>query len=203
MEPRNPADFEPAAATRRDFLKKFLATAIGALVVAVPALAGLAAFFDPVKRKLCATAGAGNAGGGAVADEMFTTIAPLEAVPADGVPRKFQVIAERIDAWTKHPASPVGAVYLKRDKETPDKVAAFNVVCPHAGCFVEPAAGGAFQCPCHNSLFHPDGSIVEGKCVSPRGLDPQEIDPEALRRGLVRIKFQNFVPGTAERKPLA
>lgn len=202
MDPRNSAEFEPLA-SRRSFLKKFLATTIGGLVVAVPALAGLAAFFDPVKRKLAAGIGANGSGAAAAADEAYTTIAPLEAVPADGVPRKFQVIAERIDAWTKHPASPVGAVYLKREKETPDKVTAFNVVCPHAGCFVEPAPGGAFQCPCHNSLFHADGSIVEGKCVSPRGLDPQEIDPEALRRGLVRIKFQNFVPGTAERKPLA
>jgi Rieske Fe-S protein len=196
MDPDNPADSQPAA-TRRAFLSKFLATAIGGLVVAVPGVAGLAVFFDPVRRKLQA-GGGGNAG-----DDRFTTVATLEAVPADGLPRKFQVIADRVDAWTKHPASPVGAVYLKREKDTPDKVVAFNVVCPHAGCFVEPAAGGAFKCPCHNSLFSGDGSIVRGQCVSPRGLDEQEVDPAAIKNGLVRIRFQNFVSGTPERKPLA
>jgi Rieske Fe-S protein len=200
MDPDNSADSQPAAGTRRAFLSKFLATAIGGLAVAVPGLAGLAVFFDPVRRKLQA------GGGGSAGDERFTTVATLDAVPADGLPRKFQVIADRVDAWTKHPASPVGAVYLKRETDTPDKVVAFNVVCPHAGCFVEPAAGGAqggFKCPCHNSLFNGDGSIVPGQCVSPRGLDEQEVDPAALKSGLVRIKFQNFMPGTPERKPLA
>jgi nitrite reductase/ring-hydroxylating ferredoxin subunit len=200
MDPDNPADSQPAAAvvgTRRACLSKFLAIVIGGLVAAVPTLAGLAVFFDPVRRKLQGGE-AGNAG-----DERFTTVATLDAVPADGLPRKFQVIADRVDAWTKHPASPVGAVYLKREKDTPDKVVAFNVVCPHAGCFVEPAAGGAFKCPCHNSLFNGDGSIVHGQCVSPRGLDEQEVDPAALMNGLVRIKFQNYLPGTPERKPLA
>ena len=201
MDPDSPSNFQPAAAavpTRRAFLRKFLATAIGGVVAAVPALAGLAVFFDPVRRKVM-----GASGGGAAGDDHFTTVATLDAVPADGLPRKFQVIADRVDAWTKHPASPVGAVYLKREKDTPDKVVAFNVVCPHAGCFVEPAAAGAFRCPCHNSLFNGDGSIVPGQCVSPRGLDEQDVDPAALKNGLVRIKFQNFVPGTPERKPLA
>jgi Rieske Fe-S protein len=199
MDPNQPQGSQPLVATRRAFLSKFLATAIGGLVVAVPALAGLAVFFDPVRRKL-------QGGGGNSGDDRFTTVATLDAVPADGLPRKFQVIADRVDAWTKHPASPVGAVYLKREKDTPDKVVAFNVICPHAGCFVEPAAGeaqGGFKCPCHNSLFNGDGSIVPGQCVSPRGLDEQEIDPAALKAGLVRIRFQNYVPGTLERKPLA
>jgi Rieske Fe-S protein len=191
----------PPAETRRAFLGKFLATAVGGLVTVVPALAGLAVFFDPIRRKWKASGG-GAAGSGSASGDGFTDIARLDAVPADGVPRKFQVLAERVDAWTKHPASPVGAVYVRRDKATPDRVIAFNVVCPHAGCFVEPAAGGAFQCPCHNSLFNADGSIVPGKCVSPRGLDEQEVDPAGLKTGVVRIKFQNYLAGTHERKPL-
>jgi Rieske Fe-S protein len=199
MDPDYPSDSQPAAAeTRRAVLSKFLAAVIGGVVVAVPALAGLAVFFDPVRRQL---QGGGGADDGD--DDRFITVATLDAVPADGLPRKFQVIADRVDAWTKHPASPVGAVYLKREKDAPDTVVAFNVVCPHAGCFVEPAAGGAFKCPCHNSLFNGDGSIVHGHCVSPRGLDEQEVDPAALKSGLVRIKFQNYLPGTPERKPLA
>ena len=179
---------EPAV-PRRDFLKKALAVVIGGIVTTVPAVAGLLAFFHPLRKRVNGTAG------------EFTDIVPLSALPADGMPRRFQVLAERVDAWNKHPAAPVGAVYLKRDPAAPDKVVAFNVVCPHAGCFVEPAAGGAFFCPCHNSAFHPDGSIVKGKCVSPRGLDELAVDERALKAGTVRVKFQNFLAGTHDKIP--
>jgi Rieske Fe-S protein len=197
MEPASSDEALPLPPRRRDLLKKFLASVIGGLVVAVPALAGLAVFFDPVRRKLKAD---GN--GGALAGD-FTDVAPLAAVPADGVPRKFQVLAERVDAWNHHPASPIGAVYLKRLKEAPDVVVAFNVLCPHANCFVEPVAGGAFRCPCHNSAFNADGSIVKGHCVSPRGLDELDVDPDGLEAGVVRVKFQNFVAGKHEKTPVA
>jgi Rieske Fe-S protein len=78
---------------------------------------------------------------------------------------------------------------------------AFNVVCPHAGCFVEPAKEGAFYCPCHNSEFQPNGAIVEGRCVSPRGLDELAVDDAALKAGTIRIRFQNFIAGTHEKIP--
>lgn len=190
--------------TRRGVLTKLLAVLIGGIVVAVPGLAGLLVFFDPVRRKR--GNGADGAAGGK-AKEGFVDIAPLSAVPPDGLPRRFQVLAERIDAWNKHPAAPVGAVYLKRNPATPDKVIAFNVVCPHAGCFVEPGTPnqpggkGGFFCPCHNSSFHPDGSIVKDKCVSPRGLDELVVDDAALKAGSVRVKFQNFIAGTHEKIP--
>src|SRR5438309_4689223 len=47
-------------------------------------------------------------------------------------------------------SSDLGAVYLRR---TPDgKLQAFNVVCPHAGCFVDfLPERGMYLCPCHNS----------------------------------------------------
>ena len=64
---------------------------------------------------------------------------------------------------------------------------------------MEAVAGGGFLCPCHNSSFHPDGSIVQGKCVSPRGLDTLDIDQDALKGGLVRVNFRNFQAGTAEK----
>ena len=188
----------PAAQARRALLKKFLAVVVGAAAATVPGLAGLLVYFDPVRRK-----GSGGAGGG----ENFVDIAPLDALPADGVPRKFQVLAERVDAWNKHAAAPVGAVYLKRTKDAPEKVVAFNVVCPHAGCFVEPGSpaqpggAGGFFCPCHNSAFHPDGSVVKGQCVSPRGLDELAVDESALKSGTIRVRFQNFVAGTHDKRP--
>ena len=169
---------------RRSFLKSALAALVGGIVVVVPAAAGLLVWLDPLRRKR----------GGA----DYVPVTTLDALPPDGKPRKFRIIADRTDAWTKYPRSPIGAVYLKR---TPERLTAFNVVCPHAGCFVDVAKDGdSFLCPCHNSKFHPDGSIVVGQCVSPRGLD--ELEVETTPDGQVRVRFQNFVAGRPERKPV-
>lgn len=179
---------------RRGFMKKFLAMVIGALAMAVPAAAGLLVFVDPVRRKR---------GGGA----DFIPITPLDAVPADGTPLRFQVIADRTDAWTKYENVPLGAVYVKRTKGENSRadaasVEAYNALCPHAGCFVDVAPDGrSFHCPCHNSGFAADGALKPG-AVSPRPMDRLEVDPEALRQGTVRVKFQNFVAGTHEKIPV-
>ena len=40
-------------------------------------------------------------------------------------------------------------------------VQAFNVVCPHAGCFVRfNAERNQYVCPCHNSAFELDGQVI-------------------------------------------
>ena len=179
---------------RRGFFRKFLAMAVGGIVVAVPAAAGLAVFFDPVRKSL-KKGGAAN----------FIPVAPLEAIPADGRPAKFQVIADRADAWNRYKNVPLGAVYVKRTSQGPGadaSVRAWNVVCPHAGCFIDVAADGrAFRCPCHNSGFSATGAQLPG-CVSPRPMDELAVDPEALKQGLVKVQFQNFVAGTAEKKAI-
>jgi menaquinol-cytochrome c reductase iron-sulfur subunit len=180
---------------RRGFFRKLLAMAVGGIVVAVPAAAGLAVFLDPVRKA--------RKQGGSAAD--FIPVAPLNAVPADGRPAKFQVIADRSDAWNRYKNVPLGAVYVKRTAAGPGgdpAVRAWNVVCPHAGCFVDVAADGrSFRCPCHNSGFSETGAQLPG-CVSPRPMDELPVDPDALKRGLVKVQFQNFVAGTGEKKAI-
>jgi Rieske Fe-S protein len=187
---------------RRGFFRKFLAVAIGGIVAAVPAAAGLAVFFDPVRKSLRKGGAAG-----------FVPVAPLDAVPADGRPVKFQVIADRADAWNRYQNVPLGAVYVRRTgggngagngtgAGADPAVRAWNVVCPHAGCFVDVAADGrSFRCPCHNSGFSETGAPLPG-CVSPRPMDELTVDPDALKQGLVKVQFQNFVAGTAEKKAI-
>jgi len=179
---------------RRAFFKKFLAMVIGTVAVAVPAAAGLLVFLDPVRRK--------RGSAGAAAD--FVPVAPLDAIPADGAPRRFQVISDRVDAWTKYRNVPLGAVYVKRtagDGGGAGSVVAFNALCPHAGCFVNVAADGrSFHCPCHNSGFNADGSVKPG-AVSPRPLDTLDVDADGLKQGLVRVRFQNFEAGIHDKKP--
>jgi len=179
-------DSPPTPESRRSFLREVATLVVGAVVTAVPALAGLFAFLDPLQRR-------GGAAG-------FVRITSLEALPADGIPRKFPVLADKVDAWTKSPAAPVGAVYLRRtDAKT---VRALNVVCPHAGCFVDYLPDRkSYFCPCHNSSFASDGTINDPGSPSPRPLDSLEVEVRHERE--VWVRFQNFQAGHREKKPVA
>src|SRR6266478_3679943 len=84
----------PTQPARRGFLKKISATLLGALATLVPIGAGLSVLFDPLRRK-------SNAG-----DYLLVTA--LGALPEDGMPRKFSVVASHADAWNRIPQVPVG-----------------------------------------------------------------------------------------------
>lgn len=170
---------------RRSFFKKLAANVVGALITLVPFAAGLAVWLDPARRK-------GSAGG------QLVRVANLNALPDDGVPRKFAVVANRVDAWNRSPETTIGAVYLRREKG--GKPRAFNVVCPHAGCFVDYAAAkGSYLCPCHNSTFALDGKINDPKSPSPRDLD--ELEVEIRDDSEVWVKFQNYRAGISKKIP--
>ena len=177
---------QPPNAERRDFFKKAAAAAISAVVGLIPALAGLAVILDPLRRK--------SAAGG------FVRVTSLAALPNDGVPRKFPVLADRTDAWNKFPQTPVGAVYLRR---TGEKTAeALNVACPHAGCFVDfVAARAGYFCPCHNSAFGLDGKVIDPRSPSPRAMDALEV--EVRNDAEVWVRFQNYQAGKAEKISVA
>jgi menaquinol-cytochrome c reductase iron-sulfur subunit len=177
---------EPPNQERRGFLKQALCIVIGGLVSIVPLAAGLAVFLDPLRKKKAA------------AETGLIRVTSLNALPDDGIPRKFAVIADKMDAWNKYPQIPVGAVYLRRTKE---KVEALNVVCPHAGCFVDfKATLQCYLCPCHNSSFQLDGSRLDKDSPSPRGMDPLTVE---IRGSEVWVAFQKFQAGKAERIPEA
>ena len=197
---------------RRRFLAGAAAAGAGGLALLAPLWSGLRVALDPLRRRR------GEAG--------FVRVTTLSALPDDGAPRKFPVVASRVDAWNTFASVPVGAVYLRRlesgggttqgmddgpDAENlPDAarrsdaagVKAFNVVCPHAGCFVTLAADRSrFVCPCHKSSFGLDGAVNDPSSPSPRGLDA--LDVEVRDGGEVWVRFQNFRPGTPNKTPVA
>lgn len=170
---------------RRAFVKEAAAVAIGGAATLVPVVAGLTVWLDPLRR-----AGDGTGAG-------FLPVTSLEALPADGVPRKFTVVADQRDAWTKTPQVPVGAIYLTRTAER--EVTALQSICPHAGCFVEFRPGQhEFFCPCHNSSFAADGSINDPRSPSPRAMDRLAVE---LRGNQVWVKFQRFQAGHRDPRP--
>src|SRR5687768_12173370 len=180
----NPTD--PPNPERRDFFKKASAVGLGTACALVPLAAGVTVLFDPLRRKT-------EAG-----EKMLITT--LDALPKDGTPQKFAIMASRVDAWNKLPNAPVGAVYLRR---TGDKSAeAINVVCPHAGCFVDFRADKRdYYCPCHNSAFSIDGNISDPKSPAPRGLDTLEVEIRNERE--VWVLFRNFLTGNSKKVPVA
>ena len=175
----------PNQPERREFLAKAAAIGVGSVVTVVPLLAGLATVLDPLRRR------------SASSGPVFVTT--LSALPEDGMPRRFQIIADRADAWNKFPSVPVGAVYLSRKG---NQVLALNVTCPHAGCPVEYKPGlKAFLCPCHDSQFALDGSRSDPNSPSLRAMDSLEAE---VRHGTeVWVKFQQFEAGKADKIPLA
>lgn len=172
---------------RRSFVKKAGALVVGAGAGLIPAAAGLVMFCDPLRRRPTDTLG-------------WIRVASLNGLPDDGVPRKFAVIGTLADAWNKVPMAPIGAVYLRRTGSA--MVQALNVVCPHAGCFVDYLAEQHdYHCPCHGSSFTLDGRIKDPRSPSPRGLDPMAV--EIRNESEVWVRYQNFVAGQKERIPVA
>jgi Rieske Fe-S protein len=152
----------------------------GAVVLLVPAASGLAVFLDPLRRKN--------------GRDKYIPVAPLDAVPDDGIPRQFPVVADRVDAWNRS-REPIGAVYLRRAAGQ-QEVECLSATCPHAGCFVNfDAASDTFKCPCHNSSFQVDGAVIEPS-PSPRPMDT--LDCQVAKQEVL-VKFQEFYSGKQEK----
>jgi menaquinol-cytochrome c reductase iron-sulfur subunit len=171
---------------RRGFFKRICAAVIGAVLGLLPLGAGLNFMFDPVRRK-------GLPG-------ATVRVATLDALPEDGIPRRFQVLANKVDAWNRFSNIPVGAIYLRRVKDRP--IEAFNASCPHAGCSVGfEADRGVYSCPCHKSTFNIAGAILDKSSPASRGLDSLEVELRGGRE--IWVRFQNFQAGRPQKVPLA
>ena len=184
------SDVSPASApSRRGFVAVLAGLGLAGVAWLVPLVSALAAFLHPLRQK-------GPAG-------EPIRLASLEMVPADGTPRRFPVVAPRVNAWTTS-LEPVGAVYLRRTG--PSEVTALQVVCPHAGCTVdyrgsEGEAAGGFMCPCHRAAFDLDGRRLAATSPSPRDMD--QLDVEIRDGDQVWVHFQTFLLGTSDKVPTA
>jgi nitrite reductase/ring-hydroxylating ferredoxin subunit len=170
---------------RRSWLACVLGWGAAILAYVTPVFAGLRAFL--------AAGGRSGAQAG-----QFRRLATLDMLPADGSPVTVPVLAERLDAWNRFPAQPIGAVLLRRTPE--GKVTALNVRCPHAGCtVVYESAKKRLFCPCHAASFDFDGRRLEANSQSPRDLDP--LDVEVREGGEIWVRFQHFRTGVPDRVP--
>jgi Rieske Fe-S protein len=206
----------PSGTPRRGFLTALGAIVAGSLALFAPLVSAVMVILHPVVRRSRNTS----------AETTYYRVAHVSAVPSNGHPRQFAVTADQRDAWTSAPNQRIGAVYLRRqatqspsgeagdqtdvetDVETDGKaksladpngvqIEAFNVICPHAGCFVGfRAADEHFHCPCHNSSFGIDGGVIPPS-PSARGLDRLAVKVDA--DGAVWVAFQNFYAGRPDK----
>jgi menaquinol-cytochrome c reductase iron-sulfur subunit len=180
-------DLSTSEIPRRGFLYKAVTIVIAGVVGIVPALAGIAFFFDPLRKRKAL------GGGPADAKEGFLKVGRVESVPQDGTPVRFTVIIpRRQDAWTTYLNEPIGGVYVRRKED--GKLVAFNTTCPHLGCAVDYLPGRKqYLCPCHDSAFAVDGTRTNK--TPPRDMDELEIDTDKLAAGEVWVKYQDFKTG--------
>jgi menaquinol-cytochrome c reductase iron-sulfur subunit len=178
---------------RRGFLGQVLTLAAGGIAALFPLVLGLVPFLDPLRKRRGGLPKALEGEASATDVEGYFAVARADALPADGTPQFFQIIADRQDAWTFIPNQPVGAVYLRR---TGDEVIALNVQCPHAGCAVDyDPVGREFDCPCHKSAFTLDG---ERSADSPSARDLDRLETR-IEDGTVLVKYENYRTGTAQK----
>jgi Rieske Fe-S protein len=176
-----------AAKGRRGFLAQAATLVLGGVGLLVPMVTGIVAFLNPLGQK-------SRAG-------QPLRVTSLDVLPEDGTPRRFPVVADRTDAWNHYPNEPIGAVFLRRTGDPKEPVKALQVVCPHAGCFIEyrdTPGGGKFFCPCHEASFDLDGKRLEKPSESPRAMDVLTIDPKKLQKGEVWVEYKNFRTGTSK-----
>ena len=177
---------QPDQPDRRDFIKG-ASCVIGAAIGAVPMAAGVRVVLDPLSHRE-------NGGEG---EAEFIRLAELTELPG-GEPKKYAIVEDKSDKWSRYKDVPVGAVYLlkKKVEEGKDAVIAYNTVCPHLGCFVDYRENEQdFFCPCHDSQFSLDGELTKG--VSPRGMDKLKVD---IRNGSeVWVKFRRFKSNTKDK----
>ncbi len=139
--------------TRRRFYVSFiygLAAVIGG-TLSVPAFVYL--FFPPKAKSAAEWVDAGD----------------LSKIPVNA-PQEVVFQRKRVDGW-KITAEKSTAWVVKTPS---NEVVAFSPICTHLGCSIhwdDPTK--KFVCPCHNSVFNMDGTVVGGP--APRPLDRFEV----------------------------
>jgi menaquinol-cytochrome c reductase iron-sulfur subunit len=168
------------AEPRRGFLAKAVTLVLGAAALGTPVVVGLISFLNPLREKK--------------PSGRFYRVTTLGALPEDGSPHKFPIIADRKDAWTLYKDVPIGSVFLRRIG--PNVIKALSVICPHAGCMIGfDAAADGFLCPCHTARFDVDGRRTDKASKSPRDMDA--LAGVEIRGGNeIWVKYETFQTGT-------
>jgi menaquinol-cytochrome c reductase iron-sulfur subunit len=163
-----PRSEEPQDVQKRNFIKGLTASVLGVitLFLTIP----FVQFLLPVTSE-----GDGN---------KFVKV-PNFSKLAVGKPTKLSF--ESIDKQAYMVSSVVYDVWVTKLAE--DKAVVYSPLCPHLNCrytFVD----NLYKCPCHGSVFNPEGKCIAGP--SPRPLDTL---PYKVEGGELFVKWELFKAG--------
>lgn len=164
--------------TRRNFIVWYLASLMTALVVA--ALAPLLVYIYPP---------AGNTKRQSLTVTLKKALSDLangEATQFDAPKGSAFVMVSSYGGSDNAYGDPAFSGFAVKDEA--GKLSVFAVNCSHLGCSIAfNADAKEFDCPCHGSRFHIDGTVLHGPATAPlsqlswkQGNDPSQILVEGV-----------------------
>lgn len=114
----------------------------------------------------------------------WSEVGKLEDFSIGSSPVRKTITFAQLDGWRDVVSAQ--SVYVNRLADNQFEV--FSAICPHLGCSVSwQQNANDFICPCHGSVFKPDGGLVKGP--SPRGMDKLRT---RIQDGKLQVHFEFF-----------
>lgn len=114
----------------------------------------------------------------------WSDVGPADSFASLSDPVQKLVVVEQRDGWRESIAQ--RPVYVTKDEQ--GQVVVLSAICPHLGCQVTWSGDKQqFFCPCHGSLFSPDGTRISGP--TPRGMDCLAT---SVQDGQLKVRYQYF-----------
>lgn len=170
----------PASQDRRSFL----ATALGAVMTAAGALLALPLVrfaLYPIFAK--------------TSENQWSDVGPADFFASLSDPVQKIITVSQVDGWRESLSQK--PVYVTKNDQ--GQLEVLSAVCPHLGCEVPwNPDKKAFFCPCHGSIFAPDGARISGP--TPRGLDSLE---STVQDGQLKVRYQYFRQLLPDKEPVS
>jgi len=175
---------EDNAATKIDLessRRRFLIWATGILTFLCGALVGMpltGSFIGPAFR---------------TTKTRWISVADIGTLPL-GQPVNLKIVDMRVDAYVRESA----ILHLWAVKHSDAEVTVFSPVCTHLGCrYAWNPVSAHFECPCHGSIYAPDGAVLGGPA-------PRRLDTLATRieNGRLSVDWKQFRSGIPEKIPV-
>jgi menaquinol-cytochrome c reductase iron-sulfur subunit len=118
----------------------------------------------------------------------WSNLGPSSQFESISEPVSHMLTVRQNDGWLESDAKrPVYITKGSRDGAL-NGVEVLTAVCPHLGCTVQwSEKTRQFLCPCHGSVFSPDGARIAGP--TPRGMDTLPIE---IRHGDLMARYEDF-----------
>ncbi|MGH9771379.1 MAG: ubiquinol-cytochrome c reductase iron-sulfur subunit [Candidatus Acidiferrales bacterium] len=118
----------------------------------------------------------------------WSDLGPADQYASLTTPVRKLIKLQTVDGWRQVESENV--VYVTKGLN--GKLEVLTAVCPHLGCEVAwQASADHFHCPCHGSVFAPDGTRISGP--SPRGMDTLPVAVKAERLMVRYEYFENLI----------